>query len=387
MHQIKLLNKISAKGLNILPEVNYRYGEDVKNPDGILVRSASMHEMELGENLQAIARAGAGTNNIPIDKCNDLGIAVFNTPGANANAVKEIAIMGLFMSARRIFASMEWVQSLKGKGAEVPALVEKGKSNFVGPEVKGKRLGVIGLGMIGVMVSNTAVELGMEVVGYDPFLSVDTALKISRDVTRVTSLREIYSQCDFITLHLPSIAETRGMINAETLAACKPGVRILNFSRGDLVNNADIIAALDEGQVYCYVTDFPEDALLGHPGVLAIPHLGASTPESEENCAVMAAQQIKDYIENGNVQNAINLPNMQVPRSGRGRIAVIHKNEASMISQISGLVASKANINNLSTDSRQALGYIIMDLDADVDSKLIDQINALDGVIRVRYFQ
>ena len=385
MYNIKLLNKISAQGLSILPNLNYHCGEGVENPDGIIVRSAAMHDMEFGPNLLAIARAGAGTNNIPTPKCSELGICVFNTPGANANAVKELTIMALVMSARQAFPAMQWAQSLKGKGAEVPALVEKGKSNFVGPELKGKALGVIGLGTIGVLVSNLAVDMGMEVHGYDPYMSVDAALKLSKMVKRDGTLKDIYTQCDYITLHLPSIADTRGMINAETLAMTKKGVRILNFSRGDLVESSDMLAALEEGQVGCYVTDFPDDSLLCHPGVLALPHLGASTPESEENCAIMAAHEIRDYLEHGNITNSINLPGVSVPRSERPRICIIHKNVAGVLKQITGLVG--ANINNATNDSRGDLGYIIMDLDAPADADLIEEISAMPEVIRVRYLK
>ena len=384
MFNIKLLNKISKSGLGSLEPELFKVGEDVESPDGIILRSFSMHDWEVPASLKAVARAGAGVNNIPIEKCTELGIAVFNTPGANANAVKELTIMGLFMCARKVFPAMQWVQGLKGKGDEVPALVEKGKSNFAGPELAGKKLGVVGLGMIGVMVANTAVELGMEVYGYDPFLTVGAAFKANKNVSYTTSLREIYSQCDFITLHLPSLADTRGMINAEALSLMKPDVRILNFSRGDLVNNADMLAALDAGKAYCYLTDFPDDTLIGHPGVIAIPHLGASTPESEENCAIMAVNQMRDYLETGNVRNSINLPDMQVHKSGLPRLAIIHKNEPSVVSQISGIVGD--NVGNITTDSRKATGYTILDLNAALDESLLKQIKALDGVICARYF-
>ena len=385
MYQIKLLNKISASGLSVLPIDNYNCSEDVENPDGVIVRSASMHEMELPPALQVVARAGAGVNNIPIEKCSQLGIAVFNTPGANANAVKELTIMGLLMSARKIFPAMMWVQDLKGRGEAVPDLVEKGKSEFAGPEIKGKKLGLIGLGKIGGIVANAAWDLGMEVCGYTPFLTVEDALKINPGVHRADTIGEIYSQCDFISLHVPSNKETKEMINASTMASMKKGVRILNFSRGDLVNNADMIAALDKKHVRCYLTDFPDDGLLGHPGVIALPHLGSSTPESEETCAVMAAASVKDYLETGNVRNSINLPEIRVPRSGRPRIAVIHKNVPKMITQITGL--GQVNINNLSTDSKGAIGYLIMDLDAPATEEQLQKIRALDGVFRVRYFK
>ena len=385
MYQIKLLNKISPLGLSVLSGAQYNCGEDVEDPHAIIVRSASLHEMELGKNLQAIARAGAGINNIPVEKCSELGIAVFNTPGANANAVKELTIMGLLMSARKISPAMQWVQGLKGKGVEVPALVEKGKGNFAGPEIKGKTLGVIGLGTIGVMVAGSAVEMGMEVYGYDPFLSVSAAFRINPRVSRAMSLKEIYTRCDFISLHLPSTGDTRDMINSESLAEMKQGVRILNFARGDLVVSDDIIAALDEDQVCCYLTDFPDQTLLAHPGVIALPHLGASTPESEENCAIMAAEEIRDYLETGNVRNSINLPEIQVPRSGRARLGVIHHNTPAMIARISSLVPS--NINNLTNNSKDAIGYLVMDLDEPLTCEQVEKINTLSGVIRARYFK
>ena len=385
MHEIKLLNKISPAGLAVLSTPNYKVGEEIQQPDGIIVRSASMHDMEFAPNLRAIARAGAGVNNIPVDRCTQQGIAVFNTPGANANAVKELTIMGLLMSARKIFPAMEWVQSLHGKGDEVPALVEAGKSKFTGPEIKGKKLGVIGLGTIGVLVANAAAELGMEVYGYDPFLSVDTAFKIHLGVRHANTLKEIYDNCEFITLHLPATGETRGMINSQSLNSMKSGVRILNFARGELVDVEDMIAALEDRQVRCYITDFPNDKLLGHPGVIALPHLGASTPESEENCAEMAAKQLKDFLETGNVRNSVNFPDMQIPRSGRGRITVAHKNIPTMISQIAACIGD--NINNLTNNSKNGLAYTLMDIDGRATTDMVNRIKALEGVISVRVFK
>ncbi len=385
MYKIKLLNKISPQGLAVFSSSNYQVGEDIENPDGIIVRSASMHEMELPPNLLAIARAGVGVNNIPVERCTELGIPVFNTPGANANAVKELTIMGLLMSARKIFPAMEWVQSLRGRGDEVPKLVEAGKSKFTGPEIKGKKLGVIGLGTIGVLVANAAVELGMEVYGYDPFLSVDTAFKIHRGVHHANTLKEIYDVCDFITLHVPATRETKGMINSQSLNAMKSGVRILNFARGELVDDDDMLAALEDRQVRCYVTDFPNDKLLGQPGVIALPHLGASTPESEENCAEMAAKQLKDFLETGNVRNSVNFPDMQIPRSGRGRITVTHRNIPTMIAQISSCIGD--NINNLTNNSKNGLAYTMMDIDGQVTVDMVERIKALDGVISVRMFK
>lgn len=382
MRKIKLLNKISPSGLEILESAGYKCSEDMENPDGIIVRSASMLEMDIPASVRAIARAGAGTNNVPVEKCSDMGVVVFNTPGGNANAVKELTIMGLLLSARKSFPAMQWAQGLKGQGKEVPALVEKGKSKFTGPELKGKKLGVIGLGAIGVMVCNTASHFGMEIFGYDPYLSVDAAWNLSRAVKHAKSLKEIYENCDFISIHVPLTSETKGMINSQSIATMKSGVRILNFSRAELVVSEDIIAALDEKQVYCYVTDFPNDEVLGHPGIIALPHLGASTPESEDNCAEMAAAQLKDYLETGNIKNSVNMPSIQVDRSECPRITVIHKNKKSMISQITAAVGE--NINNFTNNSRGDYAYSLIDIDGVVTPEILDRLKAIDGVIRVR---
>ena len=379
MYNIKLLNKISSSGLSVLPSASYTCAEDIADPQGIIVRSASMHEMEFGGQLLAVARAGAGVNNIPIDKCTEQGIAVFNTPGANANAVKELAVLGLLMSSRKVFASMQWAQGLIGEGDKVPALVEKGKSNFAGPELSGKKIGIIGLGKIGVMLANIAVALEMEVYGFDPFLTPSGAIKINSAVNLVDSVREIYSQCDYISLHLPSTKETKGMVNSQSIATMKPGMRILNFARGDLVNSADVIAALDAGNLACYLTDFPDETLLGHEGVLAIPHLGASTPESEENCAVMASNQIREYLEHGNVQNAINLPGLVVAPSGKPRVAVFFKGGADTAEQITKLVSG-----SVSKAEKGDVGYIIAELDTAPPGDLADKIKSVPGVLRVR---
>lgn len=304
MYQIKCLNKISPLGISRLGD-NYHIGDDIENPDAILVRSAAMHDMEFNQNLLAIARAGAGTNNIPVDRCVKEGIAVFNTPGANANAVKELVITALLLTSRKIVSGIQWANELKGKGDEVGKLVEKGKSSFVGPEIAGKTLGIIGLGAIGILVANAAEALGMNVIGYDPFLSVEGAWGLSRNTQRALTLDEIYANCDYISLHVPLTPDTKEMINTTTIAQMKEKVRILNFARGDLVNNNDLIKALVDGRVSAYATDFPTEALLGIENVLAIPHLGASTPESEDNCACMAADEIKDYLENGNIKNSV----------------------------------------------------------------------------------
>lgn len=384
MYKILTLNKISETGLKNFPETYTHSGEETE-PDAILVRSASMHDMEMAKSTLAIARAGAGVNNIPIDKCSEQGIVVFNTPGANANAVKELVLCAMLLSSRKIPAAIDWAKTLKGNGAEVPKMVEKGKSAFAGPEIKGKTLGVVGLGAIGVLVANAALALGMEVYGYDPFLSVDAAWSLSRGVHHAASLDEIYANSDYITLHVPLTPDTKELVCAKTIAAMKDNVRILNFARGDLVNTADILAAINDGKVAAYATDFGNDELLGAPGVLVLPHLGASTPESEDNCAVMAVEEIRDYLENGNITHSVNMPAVSVPRSGRARITIIHKNVPNVISKITSTVASEnINIDNMVNKSRGEYAYTMLDTDTDVSADAIVAIEALDETVRVR---
>lgn len=384
MYKILTLNKISETGLKNFPETYTHSGEETE-PDAILVRSASMHDMEMAKSTLAIARAGAGVNNIPIDKCSEQGIVVFNTPGANANAVKELVLCAMLLSSRKIPAAIDWAKTLKGNGAEVPKMVEKGKSAFAGPEIKGKTLGVVGLGAIGVLVANAALALGMEVYGYDPFLSVDAAWSLSRGVHHAASLDEIYANSDYITLHVPLTPDTKELVCAKTIAAMKDNVRILNFARGDLVNTADILAAINDGKVAAYATDFGNDELLGAPGVLVLPHLGASTPESEDNCAVMAVEEIRDYLENGNITHSVNMPAVSVPRSGRARITIIHKNVPNVISKITSTVASEnINIDNMVNKSRGEYAYTMLDTDTDVSADAIAAIEALDETVRVR---
>lgn len=383
MYQINTLNKISPAGLDHFDRTKYAWGEDIVDADAVMVRSASMHEMEFDKNLKAIARAGAGVNNIPVEKCSEKGIVVFNTPGANANAVKEMVILSLLMSARKISASMEWIKTLAGSGAEVTKLVEKGKGQFVGPEISGKKLGVIGLGAIGILVANTAEALGMTVYGYDPYISVDGAWSLSQSVIHVNSLKEIYENCDYITLHVPATKETKGFINASSIAMMKSGVRLLNFARGDLVEEKDILDALDEKQVKVYLTDFPTDAMLTHPGVVAFPHLGASTPESEDNCARMAALELIDYLENGNIRNSVNLPAASLPKTALPRICVIHKNVPTIISQISSGMGG-VNIENMLNKSRGDMAYTMLDVDTVPAEDSIEKIRAIEGVILVR---
>ena len=384
MFKIKTYNKISKSGLEVFDD-KYTIGDEVDNADGAIVRSAALHDEVFSESLQAIARAGAGTNNIPIEKCSEQGIVVFNTPGANANAVKELVIAGLLISSRRVISGIEWAKTLKGEGDAVGKLVEKGKGAFAGPEIKGKKLGVIGLGAIGVMVANAANHLGMTVYGYDPYLSVKSAWNLNHNAVYINDINEIFANCDYISVHVPLTDSTKNLINADTIAKCKDGVRILNFSRAALVNDADLKAALESGKVAAYVTDFPTDDVLGVDGVIAIPHLGASTPESEDNCASMAAKELMDYIENGNIVNSVNLPEVTMPRSGKNRFCVIHKNIPTILNQITGIISDDGvNIENLLNKSRGDYAYTMVDTgEADIDA-VATEINAIDGVIKVR---
>ena len=385
MYRIKTLNKISPAGLSVLDQTRFTISGDVENEDGILVRSADMHDYQFPDALRAVARAGAGTNNIPIDRCSEAGIVVFNTPGANANAVKELAVCALLLSSRKITEGADWVRAQAGGGADVEKVVEKGKSQFVGPEISGKMLGVIGLGAIGVQVANIATKLGMTVFGYDPYLSVDAALSLSRLVHRAMDLETIYKNCDYITLHVPLNDQTRGMINSDAIHMMKGGVRIINLARGGLVNEDDILAALDTGKVAAYVTDFPNSRLAGGRNVVPIPHLGASTPESEENCAVMAAQQLRDYLENGNIRNSVNLPTLEQEWSGIARLCIIHRNIPAMLSAITGILSQEGvNVENMTNKSKKDYAYTVVDINARVKDSVLDAIRAVDGVLRVR---
>ena len=374
MYDILTLNKIAKCGTSLFSDA-YAVSDSCDKPDAIMVRSAAMHDMVLPENTLAIARAGAGVNNIPLDKCTAAGIAVFNTPGANANAVKELVVCGLFLASRKIPAAMNWVTTLKGEGDNVGKLVEKGKSQFVGPEIMGKTLGVIGLGAIGALVANAAVSLGMKVVGYlNPELTVRGALAISPEVTMVDSVEEVYACADYLTLHIPCIPATKGCINNDTIATMKDGVRILNFARGELVDNAAILAALESGKVAAYVTDFPTDEQIGAPGVVAIPHLGASTPESEDNCAVMAAQELIAYLEKGEIVNSVNLPEMKLSAPKGKRICVIHEESA-----LAGVIAAFGDVaSNVATASRKGVSYTVADWSGEAPA-----IN-VNGIYRVR---
>lgn len=383
MYNIKLLNKISNVGLKKYDTSKYVYGDDVQNPDAIMVRSASMHDMQMPESLLAIARAGAGTNNIPVSDCADKGIVVFNTPGANANAVKELVILGLLLSSRKVTKAVDWCKTIKGEGDNVGKTVEKGKSAFAGPEIKGKTLGVIGLGAIGRLVAEAAVDLGMSVIGYDPYLPENAELKPG--ITVNNNLDEIFPVADYITVHVPLTPDTKHMINAESIAKMKNTVRIMNFARGDLADSDAIINALDEGEMACYVTDFPDAKLIGVDGVIAIPHLGASTPESEENCAEMAAQELIDYLEDGNIKNSVNMPNVFMQRTGKVRVTVIHKNQPNMIATITDTISKDGvNIASFEDKNRGEIAYSIIDCDNDVSDRIANDINAIEGVIRVR---
>lgn len=384
MPEIKTYNKIAKVGLELFGD-SYKIGDDVTSPVGAIVRSAKLHDEVFPESLLAIARAGAGTNNIPTDRLSEEGIVVFNTPSANANAVKELTLLGLLISSRKVVSAIEWAKELSGKGDEVPALVEKGKSAFAGPEIRGKSLGVIGLGAIGVLVANAAQHLGMTVYGYDPYLSLQNAWNLSHHINRASDVAEIYEKCDYITLHIPLTPDTKGTVNAQALAKMKDGVRILNFSRDGLVSSTDMKAALESGKVASYVVDFPTDDMLGVEGVICIPHLGASTPESEDNCAVMAAKELIDYIENGNITNSVNLPSISMPRGTDVRICVIHRNIPNMLSAITSAVAeNNVNIENLLNKSRGDYAYTMLDVNQ-CDTKSVEKrLLATEGVIRVR---
>ncbi|MBQ7444319.1 MAG: phosphoglycerate dehydrogenase [Clostridia bacterium] len=383
-YQIKLMNKIAPEGTGVFPAAGYDVSEDIASPDGIMVRSASLHEMEFEDNLLAIARAGAGVNNIPVELCSKKGIVVFNSPGANANAVKELTIAALFLASRDIAGGIAWAKSLAGD-SECAKLVEKGKSRFEGPEISGKTLGVVGLGAIGVMVANVAHDLGMEVYGYDPYLSVDAAWHLSRKIRRADSMDEICAVSDYITIHVPLNNATKGSFNADVFSKMKDGVRLLNLARGEIVNYDDLETALLSGKIAKYVTDFPSPEVLEMTNTVSIPHLGASTPESEVNCALMAARELKDYIEYGVIKNSVNLPNVEPMPDCAVRVCIIHENVPNMISHITSILgAEKLNIEHLSNQSKKDMAYTVIDTDSPVSQNILDKIAAVEGVIRVR---
>lgn len=382
MKNILCLNKIAKIGTDKLDKNEYNVGTEVENPDAIMVRSAAMHDMEFGPELQAIARAGAGVNNIPVDRCAKEGIVVFNTPGANANAVKELAICALMLASRDIVGGIKWAGTLT---EDVAKAVEKGKSQFAGVEIAGKTLGVIGLGAIGGLVANAAVALGMKVVGCDPFLSVDAAWNIDHNVVKAASFDDVFKVADYITLHVPSTPDTKNMINANSLSMMKDGVRIINLARADLVNAADLKVAIETGRVSSYVTDFPTEAVIGVPGVVAIPHLGASSAEAEDNCAVMAAIQLDDFLRNGNIKNSVNYPNVSMNRSGDARVCVFHANIPAMISAVTGAIsAAGVNIENMINKSKGDNAYTMVDVTGVVPADLPEKLMAVEGISKVR---
>ena len=384
MYTIKTMNAISPVGLAKLPANQFEINNEADDAQGILVRSADLHDVALPKSLLAIARAGAGTNNIPIDQCTEQGIVVFNTPGANANAVAELVIGALVSGSRNVPDAVQWAQGLKGS-ATLAKDVEKGKKQFVGPELRGKTIGVIGLGAIGARVANAAVALGMEVLGYDPYISIDAAWSLSRSVQHCVTLGDMLPRCDYLTIHVPYLPSTKNTINAQTLAMCKDGVRVLNFARGELVDNFALLDALDTGKVAQYFCDFPAEELLGVKGVYCTPHLGASTPEAEDNCAVMAAQEISDYLKNGNITHSVNMPDVSQPRVGGKRICIIHRNEPGAISAITGiLTAANLNIENMVNKGRKNVAYTMLDVTGSVDAGLTAQLSGIDAAIRVR---
>ena len=388
MFQIQTLNHISPCGLELLEAERYHFSEQMDAPDGILVRSANLHDWAIPDSVMAIARAGVGVNNIPVEQCTAKGVVVFNTPSANANAVKELVIAALLLSNRRIVDGIAWAKSLDGS-CEIEKLVEKGKSRFTGPELLGKKLGVIGLGAIGIQVANTAVHLGMEVYGYDPYISVDAAWRLSRNVHRAQDLRELFQNCDYITIHVPYLPSTKGMISGEAIASMKQGTRLLNFERGELVEIPAVISALETGKLAAYLTDFPCQQLMGVPGVTMLPHLGASTPESEDNCAVMAVSQLKDFLENGNLTNSVNYPSLSLPRSAgdQTRYGIFHRNVHGMLTQITSAFAKQQlNIENMTNKSKGDFAYTLLDVTGSASEKDIAALREISGVVRVLCF-
>lgn len=382
--KIQMLNAISKKVVSEMADATYSFHDEIENPDAYLVRSFKMHDMEFPESVLAVARAGAGTNNIPIDTCSEKGIVVFNTPGANANAVKELVIAAMLISSRNLIEGNSWTNALDS-GDKIPAEVEKGKKQFAGNEISGKKLGIIGLGAIGALVANDALNLGMEVVGYDPYVSVETAWKISREVKRVATIEEIFESCDYVTCHVPLLDSTREFVNAKLLAKTKPGLTLLNFSRGELVNEAAIEEALNKETIKRYITDFPNENVLKMKNVIAFPHLGASTEEAEENCAHMAIKQLKHYLSRGSIRNSVNFPTLELPPILHKRITIIHENIPNMIGQISTLFAqNNTNIENLFNKGRGKFAYTAIDIETELDESIVEKLKAIQGIIFVR---
>lgn len=386
MFKIQTLNKIDPDGLKLFPLDNYEIASELPNPDAVVLRSYKMHDMEIPSSVKAIARAGAGVNNIPVDKCTENGIVVFNTPGANANGVKEAVVAGLMLSSRDFIGGANWAKSLVGQGDAVPSLVEKGKKDFAGEEIKGKTLAVIGLGAIGVLVANAAAALRMNVIGYDPYMSVKHALKLSREVSWVEGIQVLLQQADYVTINIPLTPETKGYINKDKFAMMKDGVKILNFARGGLIDHADLKDAIDAGKVSSYITDFPDEECLKMDNVISIPHLGASTKESETNCAIMAVEQMRDYLENGNIINSVNFPTAEMERNGGSRLLIANSNVPNMVSQISSVLAAKGlNIDHMLNRKRNDIAYNIIDIDSKtIDESVKDELLAIDGIFMVR---
>ncbi len=384
MFKYHCLNPISQVGLSQLDE-NYVNTENADDADAILVRSAKMHDMEFSKKLKVIARAGAGVNNIPLERCAEEGIVVFNTPGANANGVKELVIAGMLLAARDIIGGINWVQEYEEDG-DIAKITEKKKKAFAGTELQGKKLGVIGLGAIGVLVANAAISLGMEVYGYDPYVSVDSAWRLSRNIYHAKTADEIYKDCDYITVHVPATDDTKGMIDKNAIGLMKEGVVILNFARDVLVNQEDIVDALVSGKVHCYVTDFPTKEIVGVKGAIVIPHLGASTEESEDNCAKMAAEEVRDFLENGNITHSVNFPDCNMGAKGEGpRVTILHKNIPNMLGQFTGLMADKnINISLMTNKSRKEYAYTMMDVDTEIPADVEEQLASVNGVLKVR---
>ncbi len=386
MFTIKLMNKIAKVGTDVFSPSKYVIGTDVKDEDAIMVRSASLHETPFSSTLRAIARCGAGVNNIPVADCTKNGIVVFNTPGANANAVKELAIAALVLASRDVLGGVEWVKTLAGQ-TDVGKLVEKGKSAFVGHELAGKTLGVIGLGAIGGMVANAAISLGMRVMGYDPYITAKAAWSLAPSVSQASDYAEIFKVCDYITLHVPATPQTKNMINESSIAQMKKGVRILNLSRADLINEADVKAALADGKISAYVTDFPTDGTVGVKGVIAIPHLGASTVESEDHCAIMAAQQLDEFLTCGNIRNSVNFPTVGIPQSEKPRVCIMNENVPNMLSQITSVFSAQhINIENLANGSKGEVAYTIVETNVTPSQTILDKLSAIDGVFAVKAY-
>ena len=385
MYHIQTLNKISAAGLKRFDPEHYQVSDSQTNPEGIMVRSAKLLDMDFPSELLAIARAGVGVNNIPIERCSEAGIAVFSTPGANANAVKELVLCAMLIGSRDIPGALNWVREQAASGVEVSTVVEKGKSAFVGPGIFRKTLGVVGLGAIGSLVANAAIQLGMDVYGYDPFLSVDAALRLDHHIHIVKDIRDLYKRSDYVTFHIHCTDQTRGMVDADAIASMKRGIRVINLARGEIVQDDAMIPALETGRVAAYITDFPNNRLLAAPHVVAMPHLGASTPESEQNCAVMAADELKDYLETGNVRNSVNLPAVSMTPSGVMRLCILHKNVPGMLANITTLFGRDGvNVENLSNKSKGDWAYTMVDLAAHIGDDVLQDVRAMEHVVRVR---